>query len=49
VVGVNDQEVDGIDALHRALSRVAPGGQLQLTVVRRTQRVSLALTAREPP
>jgi S1-C subfamily serine protease len=49
VIGVNDHGVDGIDALHRALSRVAPGEQLQLTVVRRTQRLSLALTAREPP
>jgi S1-C subfamily serine protease len=49
LVGVNGQSVDGIDALHRALSRVAPGDELRLAVVRRTQRLTLALTAREPP
>ncbi|MBV9695398.1 MAG: trypsin-like peptidase domain-containing protein [Gammaproteobacteria bacterium] len=49
IVAVNDSPVDGIDALHRALARVPPGGELRLAVVRRTQRLTLALTAREPP
>jgi S1-C subfamily serine protease len=49
IVGVNSQQVDGIDALHRALSRVAPGEELTLAVVRRTQRLSVPLIAREPP
>jgi len=49
VVAVDDTAVDGIDALHRALSQVAPGGQLRLSVVRRMQRLSVVLTAREPP
>ena len=49
LVGVNDEEVDGIDALHRRLSRVAPGTVLTLRIVRRTQRLELPLTAREPP
>ncbi|MBV9621839.1 MAG: trypsin-like peptidase domain-containing protein [Gammaproteobacteria bacterium] len=49
VVAVDDTAVDGIDALHRALSQVAPGGQLRLAVVRRMQRLSVVLTAREPP
>jgi S1-C subfamily serine protease len=49
LVGVNDDAVDGIDALQRQLSRVAPGTALTLRVVRRTQLLELALTAREPP
>jgi serine protease Do len=49
LVGVNDDEVDGIDALHRQLSRVVPGSALTLRVVRRTQLLELSLTAREPP
>ena len=48
IVAVNEQAVDGIDALHRQLSRVPPGSELQLTVVRRTQRLTLSLSAREP-
>ena len=49
LVGVDDEEVDGIDALHRRLSRVPPGTVLRLRIVRRTQRLELPLTAREPP
>src|SRR6266404_5722834 len=49
IVAVDDQPVDGVDALHRRLSRVAPGSTLNLQVVRRTQRVNIALTVREPP
>ncbi len=44
-----EQPVDGVDALHRALARVAPGSGLALAVVRRTQRLTVGLTAREPP
>ncbi len=49
IVAVDDQPVDGVDALHRRLSRVPPGSALTLQVVRRTQRVNIALTVREPP
>jgi hypothetical protein len=38
-----------LDALHRRFSRVPPGSTLTLQVVRRTQRVNIALTVREPP
>ena len=33
IVGVNEQPVDGIDALHRALAQVPPGSELALAVV----------------
>ena len=49
IVSVDGATVDGIDALHRHLSRVAPGAALQLQVVRRTQLREIILTAREPP
>jgi len=49
IVAVNGQAVDGVDALHRQLSRVTPGSELALTVVRRTQRLQVALIASEPP
>jgi len=49
IVSVDGATVDGIDALHRHLSRVAPGAALQLQVVRRTQLREITLTAREPP
>ncbi len=49
IVAVNEQPVDGIDALHRALSRVPPGTELALSLVRRTRRLTVGLTAREPP
>ena len=49
IVAVDDSYVDGVDALHRRLSRVPPGSTLTLQVVRRTQLVNVALTVREPP
>jgi S1-C subfamily serine protease len=49
IVGVDGAAVDGIDALHRQLSRVPPGTGLTLRVVRRTQLLAIALTVREPP
>jgi S1-C subfamily serine protease len=49
IVAVDDQEVDGIDALHRQLSRVPPGTELKLRVVRRTQLLVVPLAGREPP
>jgi S1-C subfamily serine protease len=49
IVAVNDEPVDGIDTLHRLLGRVPPGSELRLQIVRRTQRLTVALTAREPP
>jgi hypothetical protein len=48
-VAVDGEALDGIDALHRYLSRVAPGTALQLKVVRRTQLLAVPLTVREPP
>jgi S1-C subfamily serine protease len=49
IVSVNAQPVDGVDALHRALGRVPPGTELELQIVRRTQLLTVSLTAREPP
>jgi S1-C subfamily serine protease len=49
IVAVNEEPVDGIDTLHRLLGRVPPGSELSLQIVRRTQRLTVALTAREPP
>jgi len=49
IVAVNGEGVDGIDSLHRLLGRVPPGSELALDIVRRTQRLTVALTAREPP
>jgi S1-C subfamily serine protease len=49
IVGVDGAAVDGIDALHRQLSRVPPGTALTLRVVRRTQLLAIPLTVREPP
>ena len=49
IVAVDGQAIDGIDALHRHLSRVPPGTALALSVVRRTQLLTVALTTREPP
>jgi len=49
IVAVNEAPVDGIDALHRLLSRVPPGSELTLQVVRRTQLLNISLTVREPP
>ena len=47
IVAVDGKAVDGVDALHRQLSQVPPGTQLELTIVRRTRIVKVALTARE--
>jgi len=49
IVAANAQVVDGVDALHRELSRVPPGATLTLDVVRRTETLQLSLTPREPP
>jgi S1-C subfamily serine protease len=49
IVAVNDEPVDGIDALHRQLARVPPGSGLMLSIVRRTQLLRMPLTAHEPP
>jgi S1-C subfamily serine protease len=49
LVAIDGRDVDGIDALHRQLSQVPPGTQLELSVVRRTQLVKVPLTGREPP
>jgi S1-C subfamily serine protease len=49
IVAVNDEAVDGIDALHRQLAHVPPGSGLSLGIVRRTQRLTVPLKAREPP
>ena len=48
IVGVNDMPVDGIDTLHRHLSRWPVGTRLTLHIVRRTQSLKLELTPREP-
>jgi len=48
IVAVNGEAVDGIDALHRHLSRVPPGSAITLRVVRRTQLLAIPLTVREP-
>ena len=47
IVAVDGKAVDGVDALHRQLSRVPPGTQLELTIVRRTRIVKVTLTARD--
>jgi S1-C subfamily serine protease len=49
IVAVNGETVDGIDTLHRLLGRVAPGSEVTLDIVRRTQRLTVSLVAREPP
>ena len=48
IVGVNDAPVNGVDALHRHLSRWPVGSPLTLEVVRRTQSLKVRLTPREP-
>ena len=49
IVAVDGAPVDGTDTLHRLLARVPPGSELALGIVRRTQRLTVTLTAREPP
>jgi S1-C subfamily serine protease len=48
IVGVNDTAVDGVDALHRHLSRWPAGSPLMLHVIRRTKSLKVPLTPREP-
>jgi S1-C subfamily serine protease len=48
IVGVNGAPVNGIDALHRHLSRWPVGSSLTLDVVRRTRSLKVELTPREP-
>ena len=48
IVAVNDAPVDGVDALHRHLSRWPVGTVLTLQVVRRTQSLRIDLTPGEP-
>jgi len=48
IVAVNDVAVDGIDALHLQLSRWPVGSPLELQIVRRTQRLQIGITPREP-
>jgi S1-C subfamily serine protease len=47
VVAVNDVPIDGMDALFRHVSRWPVGSPLTLTVVRRTQVLSIELTPKE--
>jgi S1-C subfamily serine protease len=49
IVGLNGEPVDGIDALHRLLGAVPQGTEIALTVIRRARRLTVPLTAREPP
>jgi S1-C subfamily serine protease len=48
IVAVNDAPVDGVDALHRHLSRWPVGTALTLHIVRRTQSLRIELTPRDP-
>jgi S1-C subfamily serine protease len=48
VIAVNDAPVNGIDALHLQLSRCPVGRPITLDVIRRTQRLKVRLTPREP-
>ncbi len=48
IVAVNEAPVDGVDALHRHLSRWPIGTALTLQVVRRTQSLRIELTPGEP-
>jgi len=47
IVGVNEAPVNGVDALHRHLSRWPVGSDLTLDVVRRTRSLKIALKPRE--
>jgi len=48
IVAVNDVSVNGIDALHLQLSRCPVGTPIALEVIRRTQKLKVRLTPREP-
>jgi S1-C subfamily serine protease len=47
IVAVNEVPVDGIDALHRFVSRWPLGAALTLRVIRRTSSLNIELTPRE--
>jgi S1-C subfamily serine protease len=47
LVAVNEESIDGIDALHRHLSRLPLGTAITLHVVRRMQSLTVRLTPRE--
>jgi S1-C subfamily serine protease len=47
IVGGNEAPVNGVDALHRHLSRWPVGSELTLDVVRRTRSLKVALKPRE--
>jgi S1-C subfamily serine protease len=48
IVGVNGMPVDGVDALHRHLSRWPVGTALTLQIVRRTQSINVQVMPAEP-
>lgn len=48
IVGVNGTPVDGVDALHRHLSRWPVGTALTLQIVRRTQSIHVQVMPAEP-
>jgi S1-C subfamily serine protease len=48
IVAVNELPVNGTDALHLQLSRCPVGTPITLQVIRRTQRLKVELTPREP-
>ena len=47
IIAVNAVPVDGIDALHRHVSRWPVGTPLALSILRRTQRLEIELTPKE--
>jgi serine protease Do len=49
IVRAGDEEVDGVDALYRALDRVAPGAALELDVLRGTEERKVSVTFDETP
>jgi S1-C subfamily serine protease len=44
IIGANGVPIDGVDALHRFLTRWPAGSPLTLEILRRTQRVAVTLT-----
>jgi serine protease Do len=49
IVRAGDEEVDGVDALYRALDAVAPGAALELGVLRGTEERAIAVSFDETP
>lgn len=47
IVGVNEHPVDGIDALHRHLSRLPAGKALSLHIIRRAQSLTIRVMPRD--